>query len=117
VTQFCPLPEGDDLCPGQVTIEVDMGPEAATILIRGELDLVTLPALAERLARLGQDQPERLVFDLAGTRFLDCGAARLIAGAGQWLPDGGRPVLRRPGPSVRRVLELTGLGVYCQVEE
>ena len=57
-----------------------------------------------------------LVFDLSGTRFMDCGSARLIAAAGQWLPAGGRPVIRRPKPVVRRVLELTGLDMHCEIE-
>ena len=47
---------------------------------------------------------------------MDCGSARLIAAAGQWLPDGGRLVIRRPGPGVRRVLELTGLDACCEIE-
>lgn len=115
--RLCPLPEDDDLRSGQVTIEVDVRPEATTVLIRGELDLMALPALAEQLAVVGRDRPERLVFDLAGTHFMDCGSARLIAGSGQWLRDGRRPVIRRPGSCVRRVLGLTGLEVYCEVEQ
>ena len=117
MTRLCPLPEDDDLRSGQVTIEVDVRPEATTILIRGELDLMSLPALAGLLADVDRDRPERLVFDLAGTSFLDCGSARRIASSGQWLHDGRRPVIRRPGPGVRRVLGLTGLDVYCEVEE
>ena len=117
MTRLCPLPENDDLRSGQVTIEVDVRPEATTVLIRGELDLMSLPALAEQLALVGPDQPERLVFDLSGTHFMDCGSARLIAGSGQWLQDGRRPVIRRPGRCVRRVLGLTGLKVYCEIEE
>ncbi len=116
MTRLCCLPEDDSLRPGQVAIEVAVRPGATTILIRGELDLVTLPALAEELAVAGRDRPERLVFDLAGTRFMDCGAARLIAGSGQWLRDGRRPVIRRAGPGVRRVLGLTGLDACCEME-
>jgi anti-anti-sigma factor len=117
MTRLCPLPGDDDLGSGQVAIEVDVRPEATTVLIRGELDLMSLPALAEQLALAGRDRPERLVFDLSGTHFMDCGAARLIAGSGQWLREGRLPVIRRPGPCVRRVLGLTGLDVYCEVEE
>jgi anti-anti-sigma factor len=116
MTRLCSLPEDDSLRPGQVAIEVEARPGATTILIRGELDLVTLPVLAEELAMAGRDRPERLVFDLAGTHFIDCGAARLIAGSGAWLRDGRRPVIRRPGPGVRRVLRLTGLDACCEIE-
>jgi anti-anti-sigma regulatory factor len=53
---------------------------------------------------------------MAGVGFIDCAAARLIAGAGRFLPRGQRPVIRRPGPLVRRILELTGLDAYCEIE-
>lgn len=101
---------------GRVTIEVETRPGVTTIVVKGELDLVTMPYLATRLALALRDRPGMLVFDLGGTHFMDCGSARLIAGAGQRLADGGRPVIRRPGPGVRRVLELTGLDAHCEIE-
>ena len=100
----------------RVTIEVEARPGVTTIVVKGELDLVTMPFLASQLALATQDSPGRLVFDLSGTQFMDCGSARLIAGAGQRLPGRGRPVIRRPGPGVRRVLELTGLDADCEIE-
>ena len=76
---------------GRVTIEVEAAPGATTIVVRGELDLVTMPFLAEQLTLVSRDRPGRLVFDLAGTRFMDCGSARLIAAAGHGcLRAGGR---------------------------
>jgi anti-sigma B factor antagonist len=101
---------------GRVTIEVETRPGVTTIVVKGELDLVTMPYLATRLTLALRDRPGRLVFDLSETHFMDCGSARLIAGAGQRLPGGGRPVIRRPGPGVRRVLELTGLDAHCEIE-
>ena len=108
--------EDDGQHPSRVTVEVEARPEAVTIVIRGELDLVTLPVLAGQLALVSRDKPERLVFDLAGTSFMDCGSARLITGSGSWLRHGGRPVIRHPGPGVRRILGLTGLDAYCDIE-
>jgi anti-anti-sigma factor len=100
----------------RVTIEVETGPGVTTIVVKGELDLVTMPYLATRLTLALRDRPGRLVFDLSGTHFMDCGSARLIADAGQRLPGDGRPVIRRPAPGVRRVLELTGLDARCEIE-
>ena len=100
----------------RVTIEVETRPGTTTIVIKGELDLVTMPFLAARLALAARDRPGRLVFDLGGTQFMDCGSARLIADAGARLPGGGRPVIRRPRPGVRRILELTGLDAHCEIE-
>jgi hypothetical protein len=54
MTRLCPLPENDDLRSGQVAIEVDVRPDATTVLIRGELDLMSLPALAGLLAEVGR---------------------------------------------------------------
>ncbi len=101
---------------GRVTIEVEARQGTTTIVVRGELDLATMPFLAARLALAVRDRPGRLVFDLSGTHFMDCGSARLITTAGRWLPDGGRPVIRRPVPGVRRLLELTGLDAHCEIE-
>jgi anti-anti-sigma factor len=101
----------------RVTLRVESGRGTTTIVIRGELDLGTMPVLTELLTLISREKPEQLVFDLAGTHFMDCGSARLLASAGRWLPDGRRPVIRRPAAGVRRILELTGLGAYCQIEE
>ena len=89
----------------------------ATVVIGGELDLASLPSLAARLDRILADKPRRLVFDMTGVGFADCAAARLIASTGRSLPDGRRPVIRSPGPLVRRVLELTGLDAELEIEE
>jgi anti-anti-sigma factor len=101
----------------RITIEVQARPGVTTIVVKGELDLVTMPFLATQLALAVRDRPSRLVFDLAETHFVDCGSARLIANSGHWLPGSPRPVIRRPGPGVRRILELTGLGALCEIEE
>lgn len=109
------------LCPASsplpwVTIEVKTGPETTTVAIDGELDLATMPLLARQLAQVARENPGRVVFDLTGTGFMDCGSARLIARIGSSLPEGRRPVIRNPGPGVRRVLELTGLAACCEIE-
>jgi anti-sigma B factor antagonist len=101
----------------RVTIQVESGRGTTTIAVKGELDLATMPALSELLSLVSHDRPGQLVFDLAGTCFVDCGSARLIATAGGWLHDGQRPIIRHPGAGVRRILELTGLDACCEIEE
>jgi len=100
----------------RVAIEVDGGPGTTTVFISGELDLVTMPFVSEQLTLVLETKPERLVLDLTRTRFLDCGSARMIVATGRSLPVGRLPVIRRPSPSVRRILELTGLDAYCEIE-
>jgi anti-sigma B factor antagonist len=97
-------------------IEVDVSPEGVTMVIAGELDLTTRPVLAEHLSAILRTRPRRLILELAGTGFVDCGSARLIVSAGQFLPEGRRPIIRHPSRSVRRVLELTGFDAGCEIE-
>jgi anti-sigma B factor antagonist len=99
-----------------VVIEVDVRREAATMVVTGELDLTTRAVLAEQLSAILRTRPRRLILDLAGTGFIDCGTARLIVSAGQSLSEGTRTVIRRPSRAVRRVLELTGLDASCEIE-
>jgi anti-sigma B factor antagonist len=101
---------------GEAEITVDVSAGTTTMFIRGQLDLVTMPLLAEQLTRVLAARPARLVLDLTRTGFLDCGSARLIATASRSLPPGQRVVLRRPAPGIRRVFELTGLDVHCDIE-
>jgi anti-anti-sigma factor len=101
---------------GRVAIEVEAGQETTTVFIRGELDLVSMPVLAEYLTLAVRTQPGRLVLDMAASNFMDCGSARLIAEASRALPEGSRLVIRRPGRGVRRILELTGLDEQCEIE-
>jgi anti-anti-sigma factor len=104
--------------PGALlVIEVDVGPEGVTMVITGELDLTTRPVLAEHLSAVLRTRPRRLILDLAGTGFVDCGSARLIVSAGQFLPEGRGPIVRHPSRAVRRVLELTGFDTGCEIEE
>ncbi len=99
---------------------LSFGPDAAreiTIVLSGDLDVNAAPSLSRYLARLLDQEPRRLVFDMSRVGFIDCATARLIAGAGRRLPSGARPVIRRPGPVVRRVLALTGLGAGCEMTD
>jgi anti-sigma B factor antagonist len=102
--------------PGRVAIEVSAGRDATTVVIRGELDLVTAPVLDEQLRLAAANKPARLVLDMSGTDFMDCGCARLIAAARSALPAEAELSIRQPSRGVRRVLELTGLDVYCEIQ-
>jgi anti-sigma B factor antagonist len=100
-----------------MTIESETSHGTTTILISGELDLLTAPQLSEYLAPILRSRPRRLILDLSRTDFIDCGSARLIADAGRLLPPGERLVIRGPSKPVRRVFQLTGLDAYCEIHE
>lgn len=103
--------------PPRLSIHPELADGTATLVISGELDLITIPALAWQLDQVLAQSPARLVFDLTRVAFVDVAAARLISGATQTLPSAGRPVLRRPSLEARRVLELTGFARLCEFEE
>ena len=98
-----------------LSIQPHLAAGTARIVISGELDLLSTPSLAEHLEQILAQRPQRLVFDLTRVTFMDCAAARLIAATDRSLPDGQRPVLRRPSAEVRRILELTGLATRCEL--
>ena len=79
-------------------IEVDVSQGGGQMVITGELDLTTRPVLAERLSVVLRTRPRRLVLDLAGAGFMDCGSARLIASAGRFLPRWRTPDHPAPEP-------------------
>jgi anti-anti-sigma factor len=114
-----PDPSGrrsDGLPEMLVVIEIDASQEGVTMVITGEVDLTTRSALAEQLSAVLRTGPRQLILDLAGATFMDCGSARLIVGAGRFLPEGGRLIIRSPSRAVRRVLELTRLDAELEIE-
>src|SRR5580704_11269130 len=99
-----------------VVIEVEVSQDIVTVVITGELDLTNRPVFSEHLSPVLRARPRRLILDMAGTRFIDCGSARLIASAARFLPEGSCPIIRRPSRAVRRVFELTGFDAYLEIE-
>ena len=95
--------------PAPVSLRAKAGPDRAVVVISGELDAAAAGELAAELAAVLARQPARLIVDLRRVSFVDCAALRVIASAAAFLPAGGL-VLRRPGPAVRRLISLTGLG-------
>ena len=77
--------------------------------IRGEVDLSNI----ERFSKQVHDaaRPGRLlVLDLSQCDYLGSEGIGVLIEAWRQVRDGGRLVLRSPGPTMRRVLELAGLG-------
>jgi anti-anti-sigma factor len=89
----------------------------ATVRLSGELDLAARHMLREHLAQLAEKQIERLVVDLAGVSYMDCGTAEILLDvARSTLPPGVKPVFRNPQPVVRRLLEISNLIGECTIE-
>ena len=100
-----------------VNIEVAISDGIATVNLGGDLDLQSRDFLAHHIAQVAAREPQRIVFDMARVRFVDCEAARVLAGTREFLPHDTIPVIRHPRPIVRRILELTGLDTHCVLED
>jgi len=83
---------------------------ATTIVLRGDLDLLTIPEV-RRITELECDPvPRRLTLDLAGVEFVDSSALHFLTSMHRRLADEGSVlVLASVGDPVRRVLEVAGL--------
>jgi anti-sigma B factor antagonist len=90
-----------------LTIEQTQDGTDWVIRLRGELDMMTAPRLAEAI----QEVPEggRLIIDLGGLQFMDSVGLRALLVAHEASErDGGRLRLRRGPESVQRVFQVTG---------
>ena len=74
--------------------------------VSGELDIATTPALTQQAAAALRPPAERLIIDLSGLRFIDCGGARALAAVTRAAPPGCPVLVRGAGRRVRRILDL-----------
>ena len=89
-------------------VEVTWDGGVAVVMLTGDLDITSEPGLTERLMKVAQAHPERVVLDLGGLEFVDVAGGRALDRAYTAL-EAGRPVIVRwPRPSARRVLRLGG---------
>jgi len=84
----------------------------SVVVVRGEVDMSVVDRLRSCVAhvtKLGRP----LVLDVADVTFMDSSGVNLLM---QIHEEHGEVVLRRPPPSVLRVLELAGVDGYVTVE-
>ena len=101
---------------GEVDMQVDdFSVEAVrenfheSVVIRGELDIATVPRLQNVLDRVLVRRPRRLEIDLSGVTFLSVYAVSVLVATHRHLvAHGAALVLHDPTPIARRVLTLTG---------
>ena len=91
-------------------IEERFEPGGLTLVVNGELDIATAPALRERLNAAIDAGTHRLVIDLTSLSFLDSVALATIVHAKQRLPEEGRMAIAiDPSSYVMLVFESGGL--------
>ena len=92
-----------------VQVHVGWDRVVATATVSGELDITNAPALYQRLMKVAEARPERLVLDLGGLVFVDVAGARALDCARQALEVVCPVILRGARPSAQGVFRLTGL--------
>ncbi len=96
--------------PGELQVLVSGDDTRYEFRLLGELDLSTAPQLRDELVRASTEGAQMVTVDLADLAFIDStGLSVLITGLKRLRQQGGDMALRSPTPSIRRVLEITGL--------
>lgn len=91
-----------------LTVVVSYDGQICVLAAIGDLDLTTAGQFTRCASWAVNDQPDRLVFDLAGLDFLDCAGARALAEAAQAAPAGCPVIVRSVSPPAARLLGLLG---------
>jgi anti-sigma B factor antagonist len=105
--------------PPPLTLEVDRSDDGAPrLVIGGEIDLATAPALEEAAGALLDERPHALVLDFSGVPFCDSsGVGVLVRLYNRTTVIGCRLTVRNPTQNVRTVLDMTSLTRILRIED
>jgi len=82
----------------------------AVLTLCGEIDLLVGPVFDDAARSLANCEETDLVFDLSEVTFMDSTGLSVIATTlGRVAPRGGRLLIRGASPSIRRLLQISGL--------
>ena len=96
----------------QPELEVQIAHEGSTttVVVVGEIDLVTTVRLNRELEMAFEAEPQWLRIDLSGVAFMDTtGVAVLLKARRTALAAGCRFSVKSASPTIQRLLEITGL--------
>jgi anti-sigma B factor antagonist len=105
--------------PQRLTFDVDRSDDGAPrLVICGEIDLATAPALEEAAGALLDERPRELVLDFSGVPFCDSsGVGVLVRLYNRTTVTGSRITVRNPTRNVRTVLDMTSLTRILRIED
>jgi anti-sigma B factor antagonist len=93
-----------------LTIEVARAPEAQTIVLTGEADLLGAPDIETALKDASAGEPELIVVDLSNLTFIDSSGLQALITGHELCRARGHELRIVPGPeNVQRLFELTGM--------
>jgi anti-anti-sigma factor len=95
-----------------LNVKAEQRGPVCVLAVTGDLDVGSTARFAELTTgaiTAMRPRPQRVVLDLSGLRFTDCGGARTLAAFARSAPGKCPVVVRSTRPAVRRVLDLLGL--------
>jgi anti-sigma B factor antagonist len=100
-----------------LSIDVAAGQIEAAIVLSGELDVSTAPALRNQLHLLIDSGAINLTCHISGLRYIDSSGLSVIVMAQKRLNMlGGNLILLSPVPTVRRFFEISGVDDYLAIQ-
>jgi anti-sigma B factor antagonist len=97
-------------------VETHTTGRVTTVTVSGELDLVSSPAFAQALERLGETEADLVLLDLRGLEFMDSTGLHLLVKAQQRAHESGRRfAVIRGSEQVDRLLNLTGVAELLKI--
>ncbi len=81
----------------------------ATLVLNGEIDMASAPALRHLADNLPLGELQRLTVDMGEVRFMDSTGIGFLIALRRRLPAGSELSVINPVPTVARVLKITGL--------
>jgi anti-anti-sigma factor len=94
---------------GQLVISRSREEERHTLLLRGELDLVTAPELEDTVAALCLEGVRELTIDMRLVVFMDSSGLRTVLASMDMCRLHGCELMLVPGAACRRLFEITGV--------
>jgi anti-sigma B factor antagonist len=92
----------------RISVRDDDG--TTTVVVEGEVDVATAPALRDELYRLIERGQQRIVVDLGAMEFIDSTGLGVFVGALKRSREGGGELeLRSLRPAARKIFDITGL--------
>jgi anti-sigma B factor antagonist len=93
-------------------------PPSATVVLDGEIDIATCPAIRRFLMAAISGGDVHLAVDVSGVAFIDAsGIGVLVAAANRARQAGGGLTLLAPSPQVRRLLDILRLDAVLPIAE
>jgi anti-sigma B factor antagonist len=93
-----------------LTIDVTSAPQAQTIVLTGEADLLGAPKIEAALRDISVNVPGLIVIDLRGLTFIDSSGLQALLTGHELCRARGHELRIIPGPeNVQRLFELTGM--------